>query len=110
MEKSSLIAVGRRELEAARRAPSGRSARTVYGGHEKVLRQTVVALCAGRSTDDYESPGEATIQVLSGRIKLSGATTSWDGAPGDMLIVPSTRSSISAVEDSVFLWTVAKLL
>ncbi len=108
MEKSSLTAIGRGELESARRAPSGRSARTVYGGHEKVLRQTVVALCAGRSTDDYESPGEATVHVLSGRIRLAGPTTSWDGAPGDMLIVPTTRSSIAAVEDSVFLWTVAK--
>src|SRR5665648_214165 len=49
MDKLSLIAQARNEIEAARRAPSGRSAKTVHGGHEKVLRQTVIALCAGRA-------------------------------------------------------------
>src|SRR5665648_465443 len=38
MDKLSLIAQARNEIEAARRAPSGRSAKTVHGGHEKVPR------------------------------------------------------------------------
>lgn len=109
MEKSSLIALARNQLEAARRATSGRSAKTVHGGHEKVLRQTVVALCAGRSTDDYENPGEATVHVLTGRIRLTTGTVSWAGLAGDLIIVPATRSSILAVEDSAILLTVAKL-
>jgi quercetin dioxygenase-like cupin family protein len=109
MEKSSLIALARNQLEAAQRATSGRSAKTVHGGHEKVLRQTVVALCAGRSTDDYENPGEATVHVLTGRIRLTTGTVSWAGLAGDLIIVPATRSSILAVEDSVILLTVAKL-
>lgn len=109
MEKSSLIALARTQLDAARRASSGRSAKTVHGGHEKVLRQTVVALCAGRVTDDSENPGEATVHVLTGRIRLTTGSTSWDGSAGDLIIVPATRSSIRAVEDSVVLLTVAKL-
>ncbi|WP_024288147.1 LuxR family transcriptional regulator [Cellulomonas sp. KRMCY2] len=109
MEKSSLIALARNQLEAARRASSGRSAKTVHGGHEKVLRQTVIALCAGRSTDNSENPGEATVHVLTGRIRLTSGSTSWDGSAGDLIIVPVSRSSIQAIEDSVLLLTVAKL-
>ena len=109
MEKSSLIAQARTQLAGARRASSGRSAKTVHGGHEKVLRQTVIALCAGRSTDESENPGEATIHVLTGRIRLSTGSVAWDGSAGDLLIVPATRSSIAALEDSVILLTVAQL-
>jgi hypothetical protein len=47
MEKFSLTATARRQLEEARRVSSGRSATTVYGGHEHTLRQTVIALSAG---------------------------------------------------------------
>ena len=47
MQKLSLDAVGRERLEAARRSSSGRAATTVVGGHEHVLRQTLVALRAG---------------------------------------------------------------
>ena len=109
MEKSSLIAQARTQLEGARRASSVRSAKTVHGGHEKVLRQTVIALCAGRSTDDYENPGEATVQVITGRVRLASGKHSWDGAAGDLLIMPQARSAMHAVEDSVILLTVAKL-
>jgi quercetin dioxygenase-like cupin family protein len=73
-----------------------------------VLRQTVIALCAGRSTDQHESPGEATVQVLLGRVRLATDTTSWDGNPGDLIVMPRSRSSIHAVEDAVILLTVAK--
>ena len=109
MEKSSLTALARTQLEAARRASSGRSAKTVHGGHEKVLRQTVIALCADRATDDYENPGEATVHVLTGRIRLSTGTISWEGSAGDLLIVPRTRSSMRALEDSAVLMRVAKI-
>jgi quercetin dioxygenase-like cupin family protein len=108
MDKLSLTAQARNELDSARRAASGRSAKTVHGGHDKVLRQTVVALCAGRATDSYESPGEGTVQVLVGRIRLQTATTTWDGAPGDLIVMPQTRTAMHAVEDAVVLLTVAK--
>ena len=38
MEKLSLDALARELMKAASAAPAGRSARTVYGGHEHVLR------------------------------------------------------------------------
>ena len=54
MQKLSLEAVAREQLEAARRGQAGRAARTVVGGHEHVLRQTVIALLAGRSLADHD--------------------------------------------------------
>ena len=109
MEKSSLTALARHQLDQARAAPSGRSSRTVYGGHEHVLRQTLIALAAGRILDEHENPGEATIHVLHGRVRLIAGDTSWDGSSGDLLIVPAVRHRLEAVADTAVLLTVAKL-
>ena len=108
MEKSSLTALARAQLALAEQASSGRSAHTVFGGHEHVLRQTVIALTAGTSLSEHQNPGEATVHVLHGRVRLVHAETSWEGSPGDLLIVPDARHSLEAVEASVVLLTVAK--
>jgi quercetin dioxygenase-like cupin family protein len=108
MEKSSLTALARQQLELAEAASSGRSSTTVYGGHEHVLRQTVIALAAGRQLDEHENPGEATIHVLRGRVRLTAGEVSWDGSPGDLLIVPDARHTLEALEASAVLLTVAK--
>ncbi len=109
MQKTSLTALARHELESAAGASSGRSSKTVYGGHEKVLRQTVVALRSGQSLGEHDNPGEATIFVLSGRIMLSAGESSWSGWVGDLLILPDVPHSVEALEDAVILLTVAKL-
>jgi quercetin dioxygenase-like cupin family protein len=108
MEKRSLTALGREQLVAAKAASSGRSASTVYGGHEHTLRQTLLALTAGSALDEHESPGEATLIVLQGRVRLTSSEASWDGASGDHLTIPRARHALNAVEDSVVLLTVAK--
>src|SRR5437763_12037266 len=108
MEKFSLDAVDRELLKAAARSASGRSSVTVYGGHAKVLRQTVITLCAGTGLDEHESPGEASLQVLRGRITLTAGDVRWDGRDGDFLVIPPARHSVQAHEDSALLLTVAK--
>jgi quercetin dioxygenase-like cupin family protein len=107
MEKISLIALSREQLQLAQAAPSGRSATTIYGGHEHALRQTVIALAAGHELDDHQSPGEATLQVLVGRVRLRTSGATWDGMAGDHLILPPGRDALLAVEDAVVLLTVA---
>jgi quercetin dioxygenase-like cupin family protein len=110
MQKESLTALVRHHLENARAAASGRSAHTVYGGHEHVLRQTLIALRAGSSLDEHENPGEATVQVLHGRVTLVAGETRWNGSPGDLMTVPDSRHALDAVEDSAILLTVGKRL
>jgi quercetin dioxygenase-like cupin family protein len=109
MQKLSLEALGRELLERAAAAGGGRTADTVVGGHERALRQTVIALAAGSGLAEHENPGEATMQVLSGRVRLSANGQSWDGRSGDLLIVPDARHSLQALEASAVLLTVVKL-
>jgi len=109
VEKFSLEATARQLREAAGRAGSGRAAETVYGGHEHVLRQTVLALNAGASLSEHENPGEATVYVLSGRVRLTADGQAWDGRTGDLVVVPDKRHALEALEDSAILLTVAKV-
>ena len=108
MQKLSLSALAREQLELARASSSGRSASTVYGGHEHILRQTLIAIASGRKLDEHANPGEATVHVLVGRVTLCAAGNEWSGAPGDLLIIPESMHSLEALEDSAVLLTVAK--
>jgi quercetin dioxygenase-like cupin family protein len=107
MPTESLRTLGRQHLEIASTASSGRSAQTIYGGQDNVLRQTLIALRAGTSLDEHESNGEATLQVLHGRVTLVVGGVRWDGSAGDLMSIPDTRHGLEAVEDSVVLLTVA---
>jgi quercetin dioxygenase-like cupin family protein len=108
MQKLSLDALAREQLEAARRAAAGRAAHTAVGGHEHVMRQTVIALLAGRSLAEHVNPGEATVYVLRGRVRLATDVASWEGRHGDLIVVPAGPHSLEAIEDSAVLLTVAK--
>jgi quercetin dioxygenase-like cupin family protein len=108
MQKESLTALVRHHLATATTASSGRSAHTIYGGHERALRQTLIALRAGSNLEEHENPGDATVQVLHGRVTLVVGENRWNGSPGDLMIIPDSRHAVEAVEDSVVLLTVAK--
>jgi quercetin dioxygenase-like cupin family protein len=69
--------------------------KTVFAGHERVLRQTVIAMANGQALEEHDSPGEATLHVLHGRVRLDAAGASWDG--------------LTALEDAAVLLTVAKI-
>lgn len=106
METVSLSAVADDQIAAAKSARAGRAAHTVYGGRDHVLRQTVLALAAGHGLDDHESPGEATLLVLRGRVRLGTADAAVDAGPGDYLVIRAERHNLTAEEDSVVLLSV----
>ncbi len=105
MQKFSLEATARQQLNAARQSPAGRAATTVFGGHEQALRQTNRALTAGAILAEHDNPGEATLYVLAGRIILAADGESWDARTGDLLIIPTARHEVRAEEDSTILLT-----
>ena len=107
MESRSLSSLVQQHLETARAASSGRSAVTVHGGQEHDLRQTVIALAAGRSLGEHDSPGEATLQVLDGEVRLHAGEETWTGTAGDYLLIPPRRHDLEAVTDAAVLLTVA---
>jgi len=108
MNKFSLTAMGRDQLERARTEASGRRAATVFGGHDHTLRQTVIALTEGRTLDEHQTLDDATLQVLSGRVRLRAGRDEWIGWVGDLLVVPDAVHALEALEDSAILLTVAK--
>jgi len=105
---SSLSALTEEHLGLARATGSGRSARTVHGGPATALRQTLVALVAGHELAEHASPGDATLQVLRGRVRLTADDRTWVGEAGDLLVIPDARHALRADEDSVVLLTVAR--
>ena len=111
MQKFSLQAMARELLERARSGSGGgsRAAATVIGGHEKVLRQTVIAMASGAVLGEHGNPGEASVHVLAGRVRLEAGQDAWEGRQGDLLVVPAAPHSLHALEDSAVLLTVAKL-
>jgi quercetin dioxygenase-like cupin family protein len=108
MDKLSLVATAREQASKAQASSSNRAAETVYGGHDHQLRQTVIALTAGASLSEHANPGEATVHVLNGRVRLDCESTSWEGRSGDLLVVPQAPHSLTALDDCAVLLTVVK--
>jgi quercetin dioxygenase-like cupin family protein len=108
MQKLSLDALARELLERAADAPGGRAAQTVVGGHEKLLRQTVIAMLKDTALTEHANPGEASVHVLRGRVLVTVGDQTWEGRNGDLLIIPDARHNLHALQDSAVLLTVIK--
>lgn len=110
MTHSGKVALDALARSLAERAPrhSGRSAETIYGGHDHRLRQTLIALSAGSRMSEHVSPGPATALVWSGRIRILVDSDATDVRSGDLMILPSDPHAVEALEDSVLLLTVVK--
>lgn len=107
MESMNLTALAEEQLEAARTASSGRAARTLHGGREHRLRETLIALREGQSLGEHEAPDEATLQVVVGEVALHAGGDTWRGTAGDLIDIPPLRHDLEALSDAAVLLTVA---
>jgi quercetin dioxygenase-like cupin family protein len=89
-------------LNEARHNEHGRSAEQLL--HQKVLRQTLMALKEGAELAEHNAPYAGSLQVLHGRIRVRSVETVVLEA-GHLHPVPQERHSVEALEDAVFLLT-----
>ena len=94
-------------LDSARTAPAGRAGATLTPGAGVPLTQTLLALTAGQSLADHESPAAATLQVLIGDVRLTGGDEAVELGAGDHVAIPPQRHGLLARADAVVLLTVA---
>lgn len=91
-------------LETARSGEHSRAAQLV--AHDGPLRQSVIALCEGSELAAHNSPPAATIQVLSGRVRVQlEDEVQAEAAEGDLLVLSHERHAVVALADSTFLLT-----
>lgn len=100
----NLAALAAELLGKARGTTSGRAARGVYAG--RFLRQVLLTLSAGSKLAEHDSPPEATLQVIDGRVTLDTDDESWVLVPGGLMAIPPKKHSVTALEDSAFLLTI----
>lgn len=106
MEATSLTDLADELLAKAHHASAHRAAATLHFGEPGRVRRTVIALTAGSSLGDHDSPLEATIQVLRGRVRLTAPDDAMDLVAGELAPIPAVRHGLDALDDSVVLLTV----
>jgi hypothetical protein len=88
------------------RSSGGRAAKTL--AKAAGLRATLVLLQAGRTLTPEAAAGGASVQVLSGRLRISMDGESVQAGPGQLVVLAENlREPIAAEEDALFLVTVA---
>jgi hypothetical protein len=88
------------------KSSGGRAAKTL--AKAAGLRVTLVQLEAGRTLMPEAAAGGASIQVLSGRLRISMDGEAAHAVPGTLVVLSDNlREPIAAEEDALFLITVA---
>lgn len=100
-----LAAVADELWASARTQPAGRAARTVVATTSQ--RVTVIALVDGAELSEHQPPTSATLQVLSGSLRLHSTGEIRDVAAGQLVAIPPQRHRVTATSDTVFVLTVA---
>lgn len=96
-------------LARAAEASSGRTTQAIPAAPKGGVMTTVaLALMAGRELSEHENPGEAFLQVIRGRVRLTAGDEAWELAEGDLIAVPQRRHGVVALSDSVALLTIAR--
>lgn len=96
-------------VQSAQESSAGRAGRTLVRGAGAPLKQSLLALVAGRSLADHDSPAAATLQVITGVVRLTGGgQDDVELHAGDITAIPPLRHGLDALDDAVVLITVAQ--
>jgi quercetin dioxygenase-like cupin family protein len=104
-EVTEIHAVATELLHQARGHHSRRAARTLVTGAS--LRVTLVALAEGADLAEHDAPTAATLQVLTGQVRLHTHSREWTLDGGRLATIPTQRHGLHAITDSAVLLTVA---
>ncbi|MEU9982293.1 cupin [Streptomyces sp. NPDC050856] len=98
-----LNALADEHLAAAHQNEHGRSANLIL--RDQPLRQTVIALTAGTSLDEHNTPPAASLQVLRGVVKVTAQSGETELTSGSLYLLPPERHGLTAVTDAAVLLT-----
>lgn len=96
-------------LTKAAGARSGRATEALHAAPRGILTQVVLAIMAGQALSEHENPGEAFLQVLRGRVRLTAGDEAWDLGEGALLAIPQRRHALHALEDAAVVLTMARV-
>ncbi|MET9802604.1 cupin [Streptomyces sp. NPDC006368] len=98
-----LNAIAEEHLIAAHADEHGRSANLIV--RDQPLRQTVIALTAGTSLDEHNTPPAASLQVLRGVVRVTMPSGDVELTMGSLYLLPHERHGLKAVTDAAVLLT-----
>lgn len=104
MVEMTLESVGADQMEVARQMSNGRASKTIHSGHR--LRQTLIAMTAGTTLAEHQSPGDATVLCLKGEVTFHMNDRSVTIPEGTLVDVPAQRHDLTANVDSMIILTV----
>lgn len=102
---TQLEAIATELLTEARAHDTRRAARTLVTG--SVQRATLIAMAKNAELAEHDSPAAATLQVVSGQVRLHTGSQNWVLDSGQLIAIPPERHGLSALTDAVVLLTVA---
>lgn len=96
-------------LAKAAATTSGRATQAFHAAPGGVMTNVVLALMAGKGLSEHGNPGEAFLQVVRGRLRLSAGDQEWELAAGEFVAIPQQKHAVLALEDAVAVLTLARL-
>ena len=86
--------------------PGGRQAITLLKQHGTSV--VLMAMDKGNLIEEHGTPGVVTIQVLKGRVDITGDDRTINAEPGTLLAFgPSVAHSLSAIDEAAVLLTIS---
>lgn len=103
----NLAKEGQALLEQARLESSGRASISLV--HADNQRAVLMGLTAGNGLSEHDAPLAATLQCVSGNVRLflSDGAGEWLLQDGDFMPIPQARHGVDAISDSIVLLTVS---